>query len=235
MTNILVQRHELKYYINRSDYEYARALLRELMQHDSHQKSEDGYFIRSVYFDDIYDSSVEEKLAGIENRDKYRLRIYDPDQSWAKLERKRKYNNYVKKSTVIVSKEEAQQILTGTYECLLEKDNSDARSIYYDLKRAYYRPVVTVDYIRDVYMLDYNEIRITFDKQLRSSTEDMSLFSSDVQTEPIQKEEVIIMEVKFNTCLPSWFTDVFRFESATLSAISKYCGSRIKAPEHYQI
>lgn len=234
MNNTLkVQRHELKFYISRSDYEYTSAVLSELMEKDENQNNDRGYFIRSLYFDDIAESSVEEKLDGIELRDKYRLRIYDTNLEWAKLERKRKVNNFVQKSSVTVTKEEAEEIISGNYDCLLEKKSKDAVSIYFDLKRKYFRPTVIVDYIRDVYKMNYNEIRITFDKHLRANTEDFRLFSNDVITHPLQRDDVIEMEVKFNTCLPSWFKDFLNFESSVNMAISKYCHGRIGTREYY--
>jgi hypothetical protein len=231
--NLQVRRHELKYYISRSDYEYARSLLSKLMKRDSNQKDDRGYFIRSLYLDDANESGVVEKLAGVENRDKYRMRIYDTNQDWVKLERKRKYNNYVQKSTGIITKAEAMEIAKGNYESLLKYKNPALNSIYFDMKRKYFRPVVIVDYIRDAYMLDYNDIRITFDKHLRSGTTTLDLFSDTIETEPLQRSEVIIMEVKFNNCLPSWFKEFFRFDSATFSAISKYCQTRMGTREYY--
>jgi hypothetical protein len=231
--SLKVQRHELKYYINRSDYEYAKSMLKNLMKRDFHQVFEDGYFIRSLYFDDFYESSVEEKLAGIEKRDKYRIRIYDFGQKWAKLERKRKLNHYVQKATGIITREEAIEFISGNFESLKNYDNPNTNSIFFDLKRKYFKPVLIVDYIRDAFMLDYNQIRITFDKQIRVSDKDFDLFNEKVITEPIQRDDVIIMEVKFNNFLPSWFGDLIRFESATLSAISKYCLGRMKHTEYY--
>lgn len=230
--HLQVQRHELKYYINRADYQYCKFFLKHLMDQDPYQKKEEGYFIRSLYLDDMYDNSVEEKLSGIEKRDKYRLRIYDVEQGWVKLERKRKDNDYVLKTTALITKNEALNIMKGNYQDLLKYNNQNFNSIYFDLKRKYFRPVVIVDYIRDAFILDYNRIRITFDKHLRSSVWDLDLFSPDIITTPYQKDEVIIMEVKFNNALPLWFSDFFRFKSATKSAISKYCQSRMRINQY---
>lgn len=230
--NLIVQRHELKFYINRADYEYARSILDKLMEKDGYQDNKTGYFIRSLYFDDTIESSVEEKLDGLERRDKYRLRIYDTEQKWAKLERKRKWNHFVKKTSIIVSQQEAEEIMRGNYESLLNKNSEDAISIYFDFKRKYFRPVVIVDYIRDAYKLDYNDVRITFDKKLRANTEDFRLFSEKVITHPLQRNELIEMEVKFNTCLPSWFNKFLKFESSVNLAISKYCHGRMGTREY---
>jgi len=231
--NLKVQRHELKFYISRSDYENVRHLLGNLMQKDNYQEGDRGYFIRSLYFDDALDSSVEEKLDGIERRDKYRLRIYDTDQDWAKFERKRKENNFVSKTSLTLSKKEAEQIMQGDYDFLLERKTKAAGSIYFDLKRKYFRPVVIIDYFRDVYKLDYNEIRITFDKHIRASTSNLDMFDPNTPTQPLQRDDVIIMEVKFNICLPAWFKNFLKFESSVNLAISKYCYGRMDTREFY--
>jgi len=237
LKQLQVQRHELKYYISRADYEYAKLLLDQLMQKDEYQEKHAeynrGYFIRSLYLDDALENSLEEKIDGVEHRDKYRLRIYDFDQDWVKLERKRKVNQYVNKESVTISKDEAQEIAEGNYDCLLTKSTPAARSIYFDLKRKYFRPVVIVDYIRDVYKLDYNEVRITFDKHIRSSTKDLSLFDPGVITDPILRDDVIVMEVKFNGFLPHWFKDFLSFESAQSVAISKYTQCRMHVKNFY--
>jgi hypothetical protein len=228
-----VKRHEVKFYISYADYEYARSVLAKLMQPDPNQKDERGYFIRSLYFDDIMDSSVEEKLDGIEHRDKYRIRIYDTAQTWAKLERKRKHNHFVNKSSVTLTKDEANALIEGDCDFLLEKESDSARSIYFDFKRKYLRPTVIVDYDREVFLLDYNEIRVTFDKNLRVNTTDFNLFSSEVVTQSLQRPDTIIMEVKFNVCLPSWFPTLLKFDAANAQAISKYCQGRMHMREYY--
>jgi len=46
--NLQVQRHELKYYINKIDYQSAKSILSQLMKQDSHQTNSSGYFIRSL-------------------------------------------------------------------------------------------------------------------------------------------------------------------------------------------
>lgn len=227
-----IARYELKYYLSLSDYLYARSVLKHFMKPDTYQLEEDGYFIRSLYFDTIHDTSVEEKLAGIEKRDKYRLRIYYFDQDWAKLERKHKFGDYVQKCTTIVTKNDALAIANGKYDSLLENDNPNAQSLYADFKRRYLTPVVVVDYIREAFIIDENNVRITFDKKLRATDRCFDLYRTDLVTEPLQRDDTIIMEVKFDRELPAWFASCLHFKTATRSAISKYCLSRMRAIEY---
>ncbi len=225
-TPLRVQRHELKYYISRQDYEYARTLLKTFMHRDEHSP-ERGYPIRSLYFDDISDSSVIEKLDGVEFRDKYRLRTYDPNLDWVKLERKRKENNYVTKTSVRLSRKEAEKLIKHDHNVLYDKNTPAARSLYFDFTRKYLQPVIVIDYLREAYTLPYNDIRVTFDKDISIATHDFNIFDSKLETQHIQRSDVIIMEVKYNVCLPSWFALLMNLESATTSAISKYTQGRI--------
>ncbi len=227
-----VKRHELKFYINLADYEYCRSVLSYLMHRDSHQKNKQGYFIRSLYFDDIYDTSVEEKLAGTEKRSKYRLRIYDCNQNWAKFERKSKYNDYVQKSAAIITKREAGDIIKGNYECLLNYQKNEINSIYFDVKKKYIKPVVIIDYIRDAYKLDYSNIRITFDKKISYNDSNFDIFNQNIKTIRLQSNDVIVMEIKFNNFLPQWFTKILKLNNPVRSAVSKYCQSRLRSGDY---
>lgn len=232
-TQIQVKRRELKYYINKSDYEYLKVTLDNLMTRDKYCVENDGYFIRSLYFDDIHDGAVQEKLAGEENRAKYRLRIYYLDQDWVKLERKRKYNDYVQKDTGILTIEQTKELIDGNYKVLLEPNKPILNSIYYDFSKRYMKPVVIIDYIRDVYLMDFNQIRVTFDKKIRRDEKNLDLFSTKLNTEPVQRDEVIVLEVKYNDFLPPWFEDLIQPRGQVRSAISKYCMGRIKEDNYW--
>ncbi len=54
-----------------------------------HYASDGGYMIRSLYFDDYWNSAYEEKESGVLMRKKYRIRIYDYSDRSIKLERKK--------------------------------------------------------------------------------------------------------------------------------------------------
>ena len=60
-------RHELKYYINYIDYLSVRQSLRHLLESDSNADKNGDYIIRSLYFDDLGDSALRKKIAGVDN------------------------------------------------------------------------------------------------------------------------------------------------------------------------
>lgn len=82
-------RNEWKYYISLWEAEILKQRLLPFMQMDPYAK--DGkYTIRSLYFDDYWNSSYEQKMMGVDDRKKWRVRIYDYSDSSIKLERKKK-------------------------------------------------------------------------------------------------------------------------------------------------
>ncbi|MBQ9857261.1 MAG: VTC domain-containing protein, partial [Clostridia bacterium] len=66
------ERHELKYFINRGDMISLGHKLGGIMKADSHADERGEYFIRSLYFDDAYNTAYYDKMSGVMGRDKYR-------------------------------------------------------------------------------------------------------------------------------------------------------------------
>ena len=92
-------RHELKYVISDADAELLAIRLGAALTPDPHAAKTGGYHIRSLYFDDAYDSAVTEKVAGVQYRDKWRIRIYNFSDRMIKLERKHKNGEFIKKDS----------------------------------------------------------------------------------------------------------------------------------------
>ena len=98
----LPARHELKYYINPAELEALGRRLARVMRLDSHCKGGRAYNVRSLYFDDAFDSAYYDKMDGVMTRDKYRLRIYNHSGEVIFLERKRKLGDLVQKSLSLI-------------------------------------------------------------------------------------------------------------------------------------
>ena len=89
-------RHELKYLISYADKAELVVRLAPVLHLDPHAQ-QGGYFIRSLYFDDYWNTAYEEKDAGVLLRKKYRIRIYNCSDRSIKLERKKKFGSYIYK------------------------------------------------------------------------------------------------------------------------------------------
>ena len=84
-------RHEWKHEINYSDMLALRSRLQAVMVMDSHTIN-GKYEIRSLYFDNLQDKALLEKLNGVNMREKFRVRYYNGDTSFILLEKKSKMN-----------------------------------------------------------------------------------------------------------------------------------------------
>ena len=80
-------RHELKYKIHFSEYLAIRQRLRSVMRPDPHAGADGTYQIRSIYFDNVYDKALREKVDGIQKREKFRIRYYNDRFSLITLEK----------------------------------------------------------------------------------------------------------------------------------------------------
>lgn len=220
-------RHELKYYINFNDYIAIRNRIKHVLPLDPNANEHGEYLIRSLYFDDIYDTALFEKDFGVNVRNKYRIRIYNLDDKVIKLERKNKVGQYVCKDAVRISREEYDQIMAGNYDCLRSSDNFLKKDFYWAIKNKLLAPKVIVDYEREAYVGNLSETRITFDKNLRSAYTDNNIFNKNIATQSIITMPMLIMEVKFNEFLPEVVQKMVAVDAKDLSAISKYVYCRV--------
>ena len=92
-------RHELKYLINYQNYMLIKLRLRSLMPTVANADIDGSYSVRSLYFDDYYNHAYNDKFAGVQNRSKYRIRIYNHAEKTVHLERKIKSGLYNHKLT----------------------------------------------------------------------------------------------------------------------------------------
>jgi SPX domain protein involved in polyphosphate accumulation len=220
-------RHELKYYINYINYFILKNRLEINFSKDNNSTGQGWYHVRSLYFDNKSNNSYYEKLSGIEKRNKYRIRIYNLDQNPVKLEIKSKINNIIIKDSAIIKSSDVDNILSGKYDCLLNYDNPAASKVYYEFSRDFYTPVVLIDYKRDAYNLGINDIRITFDSEIKKSEVGLSdLFSSRIDMTNVLGNNNIIMEIKYNSFIPTWLKNLLYIPGFERCAISKYTLSR---------
>lgn len=222
-----VYRNELKYYINFHDYEYLARTFKQLMHIDSHANDKNEYFIRSLYFDSIINGDYYDKIIGVQDRKKIRLRIYDCYQDKVKLEIKNKYSQYMLKETSTITREECIKLIHGDVSILLEKDDDVLTKAYYYMIKDYYQPAVVVDYEREAYTYDIQNIRITFDKNIRSSITDFDIFNPHINMVSVFDEPTMVLEVKYNRLLPGWIKETLSRVNSNSSSISKYCKGRL--------
>ena len=216
-------RHELKYYINYRDYVLLRSALKALMPLDAYAGEDGTYHIRSLYFDDVYETAVKEKMAGTDGRSKYRVRIYNFSDDVIKFEKKIKRGQYVAKKSITLSRTEYESIAAGDYGFLLARQEPLAQELYVEMRSNLLRPRVFVDYVREAYVSPLENVRITFDKDLKSGLALGDIFDAHTPVMSMYDEGMMVLEVKFNRYLPEFIKCVLNnINTAQRSAISKY-------------
>lgn len=215
-------RHEYKYYINDEVYEVLRRRLQRVIARDEHMIEERGYLVSSIYFDDLYHSAVEEKVAGTRFRKKFRIRCYEQDDRWIRLECKSKYHEYISKAGANLSREEYSQLMQGRYDFLLGRREAVCQELlgYHNAKGL--TPVVVVEYRREAYVSPLGNVRITFDKDISASTQTLDFFAKQYTTKKVLPSGVVVLEVKFDDYLPAHVQAILQEACTDRCAISKY-------------
>ncbi len=217
-------RHELKYIIDRGEYELMARRLRLTLQQDAHAAKNGGeYAIRSLYFDDPWDSAVEDKVAGNDLRDKFRVRIYNLSDKAVKLERKHKDGQYIRKDSLPLSRSECEQLVAGNLDFLFNRPEPLAKQLYGIFRTKALRPKVLVDYVREPFVFPAEDVRVTFDKDVRTAMRATDLFNPSLPTYPVwELRNCMILEVKFNNSLPRYIQSLVQVDAAQHTAASKY-------------
>ena len=154
-------RHEIKHFINYSDYLQIRNRLKHIASIDTSSTSNGRYKIRSLYFDNLYDKVLMENINGF-NKRKYQL----------------------------------------------------------------LKPKIIVDYVREAFVYEPGNVRITFDMDVRTGIYSNNIFNPSLPVAPTNTN-LIILEVKYDEFLPEIINNVIQTNSREVTTISKYASSRI--------
>ncbi|MBQ9324499.1 MAG: polyphosphate polymerase domain-containing protein [Clostridia bacterium] len=228
MASTLPLRHELKFYINDTQHFLLGKALDNVLQRDPNGDEKNEYHIRSLYFDTVFNDALMDKYDGVQNRDKYRIRIYNFSDKVIKMECKTKIGTLISKRSISIPRDLCEQLIAGDPTGLENTRSGLLGDVYREMTIHLLRPVVLVDYVREAYLHPAEEVRITFDKQLRTGMLSTDLFDPHVPTISPFDHNLMILEVKYNRLLPPYIRDILNTycANAVQSAISKYTWCR---------
>ncbi len=216
-------RHELKYRIGYLQYLELRSRLRAVMHSDLHAGTEGKYLIRSIYFDNYKDKALREKAEGVPIREKFRVRYYNDDFSYITLEKKVKNNALCMKSDAEITKEECQNLLEGRLNWMRGHPSQLVQELYAKMHYQLLYPRVLVSYIREPYVYDAGNVRVTFDSDIRTTLYHRSFLEekvADIST--ADQPWDMILEVKYDAFLPTIIRDILQTNTIRQQAFSKY-------------
>lgn len=221
----LKYRHEWKHEINYSDLLMLRTRLGAVMKLDANTK--DGvYRIRSLYFDNLQDKALREKIDGINIREKFRIRFYNDDVSFIKLEKKSKVKGLCAKESCPITKEEAQKIVDGDCEWMLTSNRALCIELYSKMQSIGLRPKTIVDYTREPFVFSAGNVRVTIDYNIRTGMFRTDFLNTETLTLPAG-DSPIILEVKWDEFLPDMIRNAVTIPGRRVGAFSKYEQCRI--------
>lgn len=138
------------------------------------------------------------------------------------LEKKVKHNDYITKVKESITRKMTDNILAGDYRELHNPSKPFFIELYNEMTHRLLRPKVIVDYVREPFFHSNGNVRITFDKNLKSGLQRTDLFNRELIMVPALSDHYIILEVKFDEYLPSFIRNALQLEGLQRQAISKY-------------
>ncbi len=218
-------RHEWKHQINQSDLLILRSRLSAITGRDTHAKN-GTYEIRSLYFDNVADKVLREKLDGVNKREKFRIRYYNGDTGLIRLEKKSKINNLCLKQSAPLTVEQARSVSQGEYDWMAASPEPLIQEFYSKIISQGLRPKVIVDYIREPFVYAPGNVRITLDYKIRTGLRCTDFLNPDCITVPIP-DSPIILEVKWDEYLPDIIRKAVGLTNRQTQAFSKYAACRM--------
>ena len=214
-------RNENKYFIDEHTAEILRARAEAVMKPDENGGT---YTVHNLYLDDRYDSCYYGKYLGRMERNKYRLRYYNGDTSFIRLERKHKEGFLSYKDTMTISNEQYQMIKSGDMEFILKQEEPlwQTLAMVYRLKGL--RPTAMFAYKRTAYVYEAGDVRFTFDSPPFDTGEELPF-----RYEPLRanfgKEAYgpMLLEVKYSRFLPEVIKRLLNGLPLARTDMSKYC------------
>ena len=220
-------RHEVKHEITPAERIIIRQRMNAIASVDKNAK--DGiYQIRSLYFDNIDDKALLEKINGNSKREKFRIRYYNGDTSFMKLEKKSKIGNLCNKQSTNITEEEAVRLIDGDLKWMMGKETEERpliRELYTKMLGQSLKPKTIVDYTRDPFIYAPGNVRVTIDYNIRTSMNIRGFPDSGCVTVPV-RDGRMILEVKWDEFLPDIIRDAVQLDNVRAGGFSKYAACR---------
>lgn len=218
-------RHEIKHEINYADLLTLRMRLQAVMTEDQHT-DHGTYRIRSLYFDNLSDIALREKIDGVNRREKFRIRYYNDDTTFIVLEKKSKIDGLCAKESCQISKEQASQLVDGNKDWLLQSQSPLCKELYSKMQCQGLKPKTIVDYTREPFVFLPGNVRVTLDYDIRTGDFRTDFLNPHTLTLPAGDRK-IILEVKWDEYLPDIIKSAVSVNGRMACAFSKYEQCRI--------
>ncbi len=215
-------RYEHKYVEPEINLIGMEARLAALLKKDDHVGDRGFYSIRSLYFDDYSDRFLYENISGVDERTKWRIRIYDQNDRFISLERKIRKSDMVAKQSCPINKMTFEEIMAGTIG--IEPGNPQLLNLFVrEIKTRALHPAVIVEYERTPFVCAEGNTRVTIDRNIRSSSElGAFLENRSLISRPVLLSGQNLLEVKYDMFLPDQIAHAVEHGRMRRETFSKY-------------
>jgi len=219
-------RYEHKYLIDKKTYKRVIEILDEKMVLDNHNQKHNTYTISNIYYDTCDNYLIRNSLSKPEYKEKLRLRSYGVPNKDSKvfLEIKKKFDGIVNKRRTTLGLDEAYKFIkTGIIPTPKDYMNLQVlKEIEYFLKVYKLEPKLYLAYDRIAYFeKDNNDLRISFDTNIRSRRYNLNLENGDYG-EGLLSKDIYLMEIKTALAKPLWLTHMLNNLDIKRTSFSKY-------------
>lgn len=215
-------RSELKYLISSLDEILLKKRLSTIMKLDEHSNSKGEYKVNSIYFDNSQNKIFNEKMNGIYERKKFRIRWYGNDNTNLNLEKKLKENNLTFKTKTKISKEELKKIINNDIEWMLKDNRELVRELYLNMTLYNLKPQTIVSYDRIPFTFPYGNVRITLDRNLKTSIYNINPSDNNFSLVNVLEKNNSILEIKYDEYLPEFLKELLQIGNKRQISVSKY-------------
>lgn len=217
-------RHELKHFISAADSLVLRQRLDAICMQDPHAGAHGEYRVRSLYFDNYRDKALLEKLNGLNRREKFRLRLYDGDPGFIRLEKKIKAHGLCAKASAPLNAAEVEDILAGRLGFMPQSPHPLVVELYSKMQGQLLRPKQVVEYLRRAYVYPAGNVRLTLDSQMHTGGPAAFL----QKTPPLLDAGAgaLLLEVKYDGFLPEVIRRAVMLPGRQRESFSKYALGR---------
>lgn len=224
------KRYEKKFLLNAEQYREMVDFVGQYMDFDKYCVNEQDYSLLNLYFDTPDNLLIIQSTSKPTYKEKLRLRAYFPPKTpddKVFFEIKKKYKGIVTKRRAVMRYGEALELIETGKAPKLKKDTyidtQVAREIEFMFKRYEgLAPKIFIAYDRmAMFAKDNPEFRLTFDKNIRTRRENVSLDCGDYGTQ-LLPEGYYLMEIKISDAVPLWLTSYLSEKKIFMTSFSKY-------------
>ncbi len=220
-------RQELKYEISAAERELLLRRLSAVLLRDPYATADGTYRVRTLYFDDLENTALGDTLSGAPEREKFRLRMYNLDPSFLRLERKTKRYGGGTKPELRLSVAQAQSLLRGEYGFLSARPEPFAQVCLADARAGGLKPRTVVEYTRAAFCDASGSVRVTLDSDIRVSPRTDAFFAPTLSGMPAAAQGECVLELKYDQYLPDYIPQLIGSVGRLRTAYSKFAASGV--------